>query len=98
MSNEDKTRDPCTWCGGFEPTPGVDPRTLSPTEFCNPNFCRLARHDETRESNLAKVARLLGRPVTPLRVIDKLDWWMARNKRGGYSARPTQPNREARHG
>lgn len=54
----------------------------------------MSNEKETRESNLAKVARLLGRPVTPRPVIDKLDWWIAPNRTGGYSTWPTQPNRE----
>ena len=38
----------CAGCMGFEPPEGKDPRTLDPTEYCNPNFCDLARwHEKT---------------------------------------------------
>jgi hypothetical protein len=38
----------CAGCMGLEPPEGKDPRTLNPTEYCNPNFCDLARwHEKT---------------------------------------------------
>ena len=46
----------CAGCMGFEPPEGSDPRTLDPTEWCNPSFCDLARwreksgtHEETKQ-------------------------------------------------
>jgi hypothetical protein len=41
--------EPCPECMGFPPPEGVDPRTLDPLEFCNPDFCAYARCLKSRE-------------------------------------------------